>query len=159
MKLKEFNAKVKSLPLYISSEEAWNNHDLVNLFFSTGETKEDINQLFRQARLSLSSHAANQPPSPPPSPRPKWYRNSISREKLAEFNQFVKTFVKKSLAQLLISTVSFQITCYNEASAPAADKPRVGSGSSISGEKDSSYFFCSHMVLLEVTLLVQNVYS
>ncbi|CAA7034111.1 unnamed protein product [Microthlaspi erraticum] len=80
------------VPFYISFEEAWNSHDLVNFFFSTGETKEDIHQLFRQGRFSLSSKAANQPPYPAPTPRLKWYRNSISREKLAEFNQFVQTF-------------------------------------------------------------------
>ncbi|CAA7039960.1 unnamed protein product [Microthlaspi erraticum] len=47
--------------------------------------------MLRKARFPLAPHAVNQPPSPPSSPPPKWYVNSISREKLAEFNQFVQT--------------------------------------------------------------------
>ncbi|CAA7017991.1 unnamed protein product [Microthlaspi erraticum] len=91
MKLKEFNAKVKSLPFYVTFEEAWDKHGLVEFFFTTSENKEEIHQLFRKARFPIAPHAVNQPPSPPSSPPPKWYVNSISREKLAEFNQFVQT--------------------------------------------------------------------
>ncbi|CAA7045475.1 unnamed protein product [Microthlaspi erraticum] len=91
MKLKEFNAKVKSLPFYVTFEEAWDKHGLVEFFFTTSENKEEIHQLFRKARFPLAPHAVNQPPSPPSSPPPQWYVNSISREKLAEFNQFVQT--------------------------------------------------------------------
>ncbi|CAA7046324.1 unnamed protein product [Microthlaspi erraticum] len=50
-----------------------------------------IHQLFQKARFPLAPHAVNQPSSPPSSPPPQWYVNSISREKLAEFNQFVQT--------------------------------------------------------------------
>ncbi|CAA7018933.1 unnamed protein product [Microthlaspi erraticum] len=91
MKLKEFNAKVKSLPFYVTFEEAWDKHGLVEFFFTTSENKEEIHQLFRKARFPLAPHGVNQPPSPPSSPPPQWYVNSISREKLAEFNQFVQT--------------------------------------------------------------------
>ncbi|CAA7037657.1 unnamed protein product [Microthlaspi erraticum] len=91
MKLQEFNAKVKSLPFYITFEEAWDNHNLVDFFFSSGESKEEIHKLFRQARFPLAPHAANQPPSPQSTPRHEWYVNSISREKLDEFNKFVQT--------------------------------------------------------------------
>ncbi|CAA7054817.1 unnamed protein product [Microthlaspi erraticum] len=34
MKLKEFNAKVKSLPFYVTFEEAWDKHGLVEFFFT-----------------------------------------------------------------------------------------------------------------------------
>ncbi|CAA7061586.1 unnamed protein product [Microthlaspi erraticum] len=91
MKLKEFNAKVKSLPFYVTFEEAWDKHGLVEFFFTTSENKEEIHQLFRKARFPIAPHGVNQPPSPPSSPPPQWYVNSISREKLAEFNQFVQT--------------------------------------------------------------------
>ncbi|CAA7045994.1 unnamed protein product [Microthlaspi erraticum] len=70
MKLKEFNAKVKSLPFYVTFEEAWDKHDLVEFFFTTSENKEEIHQLFRKARFPLAPHAVNQPPSPPSSPHP-----------------------------------------------------------------------------------------
>ncbi|CAA7033503.1 unnamed protein product [Microthlaspi erraticum] len=83
MKLKEFNAKVKSLPFYVTFEEAWDNHGLVEFFFTTSEKKEEIHQLFRKARFPLAPHGVNQPPSPPSSPPPKWYVNSISRFPLA----------------------------------------------------------------------------
>ncbi|CAA7040850.1 unnamed protein product [Microthlaspi erraticum] len=65
MKLKEFNAKVKSLPFYVTFEEAWDKHGLVEFFFTTSENKEEIHQLFRKARFPLAPHAVNQPPSPP----------------------------------------------------------------------------------------------
>ncbi|CAA7057492.1 unnamed protein product [Microthlaspi erraticum] len=45
MKLKEFNAKVKSLPFYVTFEEAWDKHGLVEFFFTTSENKEEIHQL------------------------------------------------------------------------------------------------------------------
>ncbi|CAA7059719.1 unnamed protein product [Microthlaspi erraticum] len=51
MKLKEFNAKVKSLPFYVTFEEAWDKHGLVEFFFTTSENKEEIHQLFRKARF------------------------------------------------------------------------------------------------------------
>ncbi|CAA7061694.1 unnamed protein product [Microthlaspi erraticum] len=91
LKLKELNAKVKSLPLYVTFEEAWDKHDLVEFFFTTGETKEEVHKLFQKARFPIAPHAVNQPSSPPPTPPREWYVNSISREKLAEFNQFVQT--------------------------------------------------------------------
>ncbi|CAA7048972.1 unnamed protein product [Microthlaspi erraticum] len=91
MKFKEFNAKVKSLPFYVTFEEAWNKHDLVEFFFTTGETKEEVHKLFQKARFPMAPHAVNQPSSPPSTPQAEWYVNSISREKLAEFNQFVQT--------------------------------------------------------------------
>ncbi|CAA7048956.1 unnamed protein product [Microthlaspi erraticum] len=53
MKLKEFNAKVKSLPFYVTFEEAWDKHGLVEFFFTTSENKEEIHQLFRKARFPL----------------------------------------------------------------------------------------------------------
>ncbi|CAA7047771.1 unnamed protein product [Microthlaspi erraticum] len=65
MKLKEFNAKVKSLPFYVTFEEAWDKHGLVEFFFTTSENKEEIHQLFQKARFPLAPHAVNQPPSPP----------------------------------------------------------------------------------------------
>ncbi|CAA7054236.1 unnamed protein product [Microthlaspi erraticum] len=70
MKLKEFNAKVKSLPFYVTFEEAWDKHDLVEFFFTTSENKEEVHQLFQKARFPLAPHAVNQPPSPPSSPPP-----------------------------------------------------------------------------------------
>ncbi|CAA7048682.1 unnamed protein product [Microthlaspi erraticum] len=70
MKLKEFNAKVKSLPFYVTFEEAWDKHGLVEFFFTTSENKEEIHQLFRKARFPLAPHGVNQPPSPPSSPPP-----------------------------------------------------------------------------------------
>ncbi|CAA7021396.1 unnamed protein product [Microthlaspi erraticum] len=88
MKLKEFNAKVKSLSFYVTFDEAWDKHDLVDFFFATGESKEELHKLFKQARFPLAPHAVNQPPSPPSTPRHEWYVNSISREKLTEFSQF-----------------------------------------------------------------------
>ncbi|CAA7035530.1 unnamed protein product [Microthlaspi erraticum] len=45
----------------------------------------------KKARFPMAPHAVNQPSSPPSTPPPEWYVNSISREKLAEFNQFVQT--------------------------------------------------------------------
>ncbi|CAA7020274.1 unnamed protein product [Microthlaspi erraticum] len=51
MKLKEFNAKVKSLPFYVTFEEAWDKHGLVEFFFTTSENKEEIHQLFQKARF------------------------------------------------------------------------------------------------------------
>ncbi|CAA7037703.1 unnamed protein product [Microthlaspi erraticum] len=48
MKLKEFNAKVKSLPFYVTFEEAWDKHDLVEFFFTTSETKEEVHNFFRR---------------------------------------------------------------------------------------------------------------
>ncbi|CAA7052821.1 unnamed protein product [Microthlaspi erraticum] len=71
MKLKEFNAKVKSLPFYVTFEEAWDKHGLVEFFFTTSENKEEIHQLFRKARFPLAPHGVNQPPSPPSSPPPQ----------------------------------------------------------------------------------------
>ncbi|CAA7054498.1 unnamed protein product [Microthlaspi erraticum] len=53
MKLKEFNAKVKSLPFYVTFEEAWDKHDLVEFFFTTGETKEEVHKLFQKARFPM----------------------------------------------------------------------------------------------------------
>ncbi|CAA7038415.1 unnamed protein product [Microthlaspi erraticum] len=70
MKLKEFNAKVKSLPFYVTFEEAWDKHGLVEFFFTTSENKEEIHQLFQKARFPHAPHAVNQPPSPPSSPPP-----------------------------------------------------------------------------------------
>ncbi|CAA7045891.1 unnamed protein product [Microthlaspi erraticum] len=64
MKLKEFNAKVKSLPFYVTFEEAWDKHDLVEFFFTTSETKKNT-QLFQKARFPIAPHAVNQPSSPP----------------------------------------------------------------------------------------------
>ncbi|CAA7057047.1 unnamed protein product [Microthlaspi erraticum] len=91
MKLKEFNAKVKSLPFYVTFEEAWDKHDLVEFFFTTSENKEEIHQLFRKARFPHCPSCSQSTTITTITPPPEWYVNSISREKLAEFNQFVQT--------------------------------------------------------------------
>ncbi|CAA7046900.1 unnamed protein product [Microthlaspi erraticum] len=88
MKLKEFNAKVKSLPFYVTFEEAWDKHGLVEFFF---KLKKRYTNFSGRLDFPIAPHGVNQPPSPPSSPPPQWYVNSISREKLAEFNQFVQT--------------------------------------------------------------------
>ncbi|CAA7027485.1 unnamed protein product [Microthlaspi erraticum] len=51
MKLKEFNAKVKSLPFYVTFEEAWDKHGLVEFFFTTSENKEEIHN-FSEGSIS-----------------------------------------------------------------------------------------------------------
>ncbi|CAA7043608.1 unnamed protein product [Microthlaspi erraticum] len=51
MKLKEFNAKVKSLPFYVTFEEAWDKHGLVEFFFTTSENKEEIHN-FQEGSIS-----------------------------------------------------------------------------------------------------------
>ncbi|CAA7050332.1 unnamed protein product [Microthlaspi erraticum] len=106
MKLKEFNAKVKSLPFYVTFEEAWDKHGLVEFFFTTSENKEEIHQLFRRHDFPLPLMQSINHHHHHHHHHLKWYVNSISREKLAEFNQFVQTLPAsmsfKSLAPLPI---------------------------------------------------------
>ncbi|CAA7021445.1 unnamed protein product [Microthlaspi erraticum] len=104
MKLKEFNAKVKSLPFYVTFEEAWDKHGLVEFFFTTSENKEEIHQLFRKARFPLAPHGVNQPPSPPSSPPPSGMSIPYQERSLLSSISLSKLFQPACLSKKLGAT-------------------------------------------------------
>ncbi|CAA7022304.1 unnamed protein product [Microthlaspi erraticum] len=104
MKLKEFNAKVKSLPFYVTFEEAWDKHGLVEFFFTTSENKEEIHQLFRKARFPIAPHGVNQPPSPPSSPPPSGMSIPYQERSLLSSISLSKLFQPACLSNKLGAT-------------------------------------------------------
>lgn len=62
-KLKEFNIIVKKISFYVPFEEAWNHYDLVDYFFSSNETKDEIKQLFKLTSSSIFIILCRYPPT------------------------------------------------------------------------------------------------